>query len=148
MRSLLRVSWQKCIKNQKYQLRESCFLGGGSMYFHRRSLGYYFYYPTVQPRYDSSHLLIILLLWNTAAANWRFLRWLLSRGSDFFAHLLFVIMRSCSAWRSVTQKDFTGCFYFFLLPPFFNKSWRYFKQGPARFLSAILFQQKLAASAG
>lgn len=71
--------------------------GGGSMYFHRRSQVYYFYYPTVQPRYDSSDLLIILLLWNTADANWRFLRWLLARGSDFFAHLLFVIMRSCSA---------------------------------------------------
>lgn len=44
----------------------------------------------------------------------------------------------------VTQKHFTS--FFFFRPSFFNESWRYFKQGPACFVSAILFQRIFVAN--
>lgn len=60
----------------------------------------------------------------------------------FFAHLLFVIMRNCSVpilWLKKKKKKIHQLFLFW--PHLFNKSRRYFKQGPACFVSAILFQQ-------
>lgn len=105
---LAKMCKNKQTKNSKIPVeRERSFFG--SVHFHLRSLSYFYYYPTVQYSHDSSHLLIVLLLWSTGDGNWRF-----SAGCyhavmifrSFFIHDNEKLLRS----RSVTQKDFTSVF--------------------------------------
>lgn len=114
MRSLFPASWQKCVKtkqkkNSKIPVeREGSFFG--SVHFHLRSLSYfYLYYPTVQSSHDSSHLLIVLLLWSTGDGNWRFFAGCYHAVMIFRSFIIHdneKLLRS----RSVTQKDFISFF--------------------------------------